>query len=75
MARRGAPIQMRSDNGTNFVAAAKRYRDPSGRQLEWIFNPPHTPHTGGAWERMIGIVKKLLLRLGLEEEPKENALR
>lgn len=74
-ARRGAVAQYHSDNGTNFVAAARKYRDPSGRKPTWIFNAPHAPHTGGAWERMIGVTKKVLTRMGLEEEPTEERLR
>lgn len=74
-ARRGPVAQYHSDNGTNFVAAAKRYRDPSGRQPTWVLNSPHAPHTGGAWERMIGVTKRVLNRMGMEEEPTEERLR
>lgn len=74
-ARRGGPIQYHSDNGTNFVAAAKQYVDPDGRRPRWVFNAPHAPHTGGAWERMIGVTKKALTKMGLEEEPTEERLR
>lgn len=73
--RRGAPLQFHSDNGTNFVAAAKQYRDADGRRPSWIFNAPHAPHTGGAWERLIGVTKKVLSRMGLEESPQEDRLR
>ena len=30
------------------------------QRCEWIFNPPHGSHIGGVWERMIGIVRKIL---------------
>lgn len=26
----------------------------------WIFNPPHSSHMGGVWERMIGIARRIL---------------
>lgn len=74
-ARRGPPRQIHSDNGTNFVAASKSYRNPQGQRPKWIFNAPHAPHTGGAWERMIGVTKKVLERMGIEEEPTEERLR
>ncbi|KAK3706058.1 hypothetical protein QZH41_004150, partial [Actinostola sp. cb2023] len=27
---------------------------------EWVFNPPHASHAGGAWERMIGVARRVL---------------
>lgn len=69
---RGPAKQLRSDCGTNFVGASKELgfqktateaavqkylRDHS---CMWEFNPPHASHMGGAWERMIGIVRKIL---------------
>ena len=73
VARRGSPQKVFSDNGTNFVGAQSemdhcksqldmRCIQSYGTQsnMEWKFNPPHAPHMGGAWERMIGIVKKVL---------------
>lgn len=75
LARRGPPLQFHSDNGTNFVATAKQYVDIEGRRPRWVFNAPHAPHTGGAWERLIGVTKKALQRMGLEEEPHEERLR
>ncbi len=26
----------------------------------WVFNPPHASHMGGAWERMIGVSRRIL---------------
>ncbi|XP_071950843.1 uncharacterized protein [Antedon mediterranea] len=68
---RGPAKQIRSDCGTNFVGACsklghelhdkntvKRFLLDHG--CEWIFNPPHASHMGGAWERMIGIARRIL---------------
>ena len=69
---RGPAKILRSDQGTNFVGARKELEmDPRvdvasvGRHLAdagctWLFNPPHAPHMGGAWERMIGVTKNIL---------------
>ncbi len=69
---RGPAKQLRSDCGTNFVGASKELgfqkmaseaavqkylRDHS---CTWEFNPPHASHMGGAWECMIGVVRKIL---------------
>ncbi|KAK2903743.1 hypothetical protein Q8A73_010400 [Channa argus] len=70
---RGPVKQIRSDCGTNFRGACKelrmllddktkpnvlRYLSKEG--CAWIFNPPHSSHMGGAWERMIGISRRIL---------------
>lgn len=72
--RRFAPTRYYCDNGTNFVWASKNYRDPHGNRPEFVFNPPGTPHMGGAWERMIGVTKKALTALGLKTPTDELTL-
>lgn len=72
-ALRGPAKQIRSDCGTNFVGACKELeivlndpQEPSvrkylgGEGCSWVFNPPHASHMGGAWERMIGVSRRIL---------------
>jgi hypothetical protein len=76
MARRGKPQKIFSDNGSNFVAAEKEFaQEIKGinstkvrnemliEAIEWSFNPPHAPHMGGAWERLVRSVKTILKHL------------
>ena len=76
MARRGKPQKVFSDNGTNFVAANKELADEIKaindkkledemlvQAVEWSFNPPHAPHTGGVWERLVRSVKSVFRHL------------
>ena len=61
-----------SDRGTNFVAAhsiltkelaeINKVAAPSlaKKNIIWQFNPPHAPHRGGTWERVVGLFKKTL---------------
>ena len=67
IARRGIPSRFESDNGTNFVGAAKELRGFANvlkeeesiqsylaeRSSDWNVNPPAAPHFGGAWERLV----------------------
>ncbi|XP_065089852.1 uncharacterized protein LOC135711037 [Ochlerotatus camptorhynchus] len=64
--RRGAPVEIHSDNGTNFQGTERLLREQieqglsatfTSSKCEWIFIPPGAPHMGGAWERMVQSVK------------------
>lgn len=84
--RRGAPVEIRSDRGTNFVGANNDLRKEMiemDRQLaetftntntRWVFNPPAAPHMGGAWERLVRSVKTAMAAIQTTEIPKEEAL-
>ncbi|XP_055622051.1 uncharacterized protein LOC129765665 [Toxorhynchites rutilus septentrionalis] len=75
IARRGSPLDIFTDNGTNFVGANKDLvRQISGLNVEmaatftnantkWHFNPPSAPHMGGSWERLVRSVKTSLSTL------------
>jgi hypothetical protein len=69
---RGPAKQLRSDCGTNFIGACKELKVESvteDRKVQkylsdngctWVFNPPHSSHMGGSWERMIGVSRRIL---------------
>ncbi|XP_065094108.1 uncharacterized protein LOC135714654 [Ochlerotatus camptorhynchus] len=72
VARRGAPLEVFSDNGTNFVGANRQLSEEKQKiqdivedcaatftnaNTQWHFNVPAAPHMGGPWERMVKSVK------------------
>ena len=76
MARRGNCHTLISNNGTNFVGAARQFKDcliewdrdtmserlALGRNI-WKFNPPGAPHIGGSWERLVRSCKKAMFEI------------
>uniref|UniRef100_A0A0A9WXB7 30S ribosomal protein S8 n=1 Tax=Lygus hesperus TaxID=30085 RepID=A0A0A9WXB7_LYGHE len=82
IARRGKPSVVFSDNaktflGTNNVLQSVDWEKieeyGTTRRIRWRFNPPTAAWWGGWWERLIGMLKKILRkvlgrsRLSLEE--------
>ena len=88
IARRGAPLEIISDRGTNFVGASRELREALSQinqdklmehfvttDTKWSFNPPASPHFGGAWERLVQSVKKALKQTQLTRTPTDELLR
>ncbi|UYV65348.1 hypothetical protein LAZ67_3004018 [Cordylochernes scorpioides] len=78
VARRGHCTRLYSDQGTNFVGAARQLRSCfylAQNQLkelaavlandgtEWKFNPPGAPHFGGLWEAGVKALKYHMRRI------------
>ncbi|XP_031417913.1 GTPase IMAP family member 9-like [Clupea harengus] len=67
---RGPARLFRSDRRTNFIGACKELQIKSDDHKlttylqdegsTWMFNPPHSSHMGGVWERMIGVARRIL---------------
>ncbi|KXJ83866.1 hypothetical protein RP20_CCG028086 [Aedes albopictus] len=86
IARRGAPIEIFSDNGTNFRGASNELKEEMktiNKELaatftntitKWNFNPPLAPHMGGCWERLVRSVKSALSGLELVKNPDDETL-
>ena len=81
MARRGEVKTIHCDNGTNLrggAAELKRHFDTWNRQdflgkmasrnIEWKFSPPTGSNFGGAWERDIRSIRKVLWSLCMEKQ-------
>ena len=79
LAIRGPVNKLRCDQGTNFVGGKSQLDDALSERditqiqrvtaeqgIVWIFNPPHASHFGGAWERQIGTIRRVLDGMLLE---------
>lgn len=86
VARRGMPQLLYTDNGTNFIGAAKEIKSQidqmfaqnnsltrmlAKNNIEFKTIPARAPHMGGLWERAVGSVKYHLRRV--LKETKLNA--
>lgn len=73
--RRGLPVKMLSDNGTNFIGADKELKElvkvlvqdkdkildnTANKGIDWQFNPPLAPHWGGVHETLIKTAKRAI---------------
>ncbi|KAF2879529.1 hypothetical protein ILUMI_26644 [Ignelater luminosus] len=72
IARRGRLSIIYSDNGLNFVGYNNAFKKIDWKQvhrystvnrIDWRFNPPSAAWWGGFWERLVGLVKRLLRRI------------
>ena len=70
---KGTPKRILTDNATNFTKSAKILLEISKNNevikefnlkgITWCFTPSYSPHFGGIFERMIGTLKKELVKL------------
>ena len=85
--RRSNVAHIHSDNGSNFTGADKilkeaiqgLYQHRIGgfllqREIDWYFNTPRASHFGGAWERLIRSVRKILRSLYSDATLSEEGL-
>ena len=85
--RRGQVLEIRSDNGTNFVGGERELREAAQlwnrskiqehlrqKEIIWRFNPPTASHMGGTWERQIRTIRKILSTLVKQQRLNDESL-
>ena len=87
VARRGQVLELRSNNGSNFVGAEHELvkaienwnkTQINGfllqRNIKWKFNVSRASHHGGIWERLIRSVRKILSALCTKQAQTDESL-
>ncbi|XP_058449178.1 uncharacterized protein LOC131429147 [Malaya genurostris] len=86
LVRRGSPLEIYSDNGTNFIGASRELQEQfqvmnqtlaelfTNINTKWFFNPSSTPHMGGSWERLVRSVKTAFATMCTTKHPNEETL-
>ncbi|UYV73090.1 hypothetical protein LAZ67_10001791, partial [Cordylochernes scorpioides] len=85
--RRGLPLEIFSDNGTNLRGADKELQQAlddydqealtenmNSKGIKWNFIPPSAPHMGGSWERLVRSVKTAISVILRSCFPKDEEL-
>ncbi|UYV82616.1 hypothetical protein LAZ67_22000195 [Cordylochernes scorpioides] len=85
--RRGLPLEIFSDNGTNLRGADKELQQAlddydqealrenmNSKGIKWNFIPPSAPHMGGSWERWVRSVKTAISVILRSRFPKDEEL-
>ncbi|KAL1281070.1 hypothetical protein QQF64_015670 [Cirrhinus molitorella] len=87
IARRGKPMELLCDNGTNFVGGHRELQESfeamspklqeqlAEQSIRFLHNPPNAPHFGGTWEREIKSVKAALHVILREQSVPEPVLQ
>ena len=86
-ARRGQVKIIRWDNSTNIVGAQRELRQAIRgwnlshiqshllqKEIDWSFNAPGASHHGGFWERLIRLIRKVILGLTHEQALTDDGL-
>lgn len=87
IARRGQVQFLRCDRGTNFVGGERELREAVDslnhakihetlltKGIDWQFNPPHSSHFGGIWERQIRTIRKVMNAVMKEQVLSDDGL-
>ena len=85
---RVCPTTILSDNGTKFRAGEKELRESLSewnqttlhdflrqKNIIWKFNPPGASHMGGAWEKIIRSIRKILIASLGQQLPTDEMLQ
>ncbi|XP_077971347.1 uncharacterized protein LOC144425701 [Styela clava] len=87
ISRRGQVVEIRSDNGTNFVSGEQELRNAIKswnqnqihrfllqKNIKWLFQTPAASHHGGVFERQIRTIRKVFNAICREQKLTDESL-